>query len=81
MSLLDLHPEQIIDGNPNKVGQAYLGSDMPIKLAEEVIRELIAEGQYHDYLVIITSSFYREIQETLSDLGWKGDVIALSEIE
>lgn len=81
MNLLDLHPAEILDGNPNKAGHAYVGCDTPIRLAEPVISGLIEKGRDHRYVVVITSSFYREIQATLSGLGWKGGVVALSEIE
>jgi len=43
-----------------------------------VIRNLVELGSdmQDDYIIVIGSTFYKEIKEQLKELNWKGKVIA-----
>lgn len=72
IALTKLRPEYIIDGNPNKVGKRFCGLNYNIHCALELTRELISMHRDTDYTMIISSSFYIEIEKELKRLGWRG---------
>lgn len=71
----------ILDGNPNKKGKYFCGSNTPIEYAPEIIKKLIDKNEDIGVLMIISSSFHQEITETLSNLGWRGDIYAPYAVE
>ncbi len=74
IALTKLRPEYIIDGNPNKVGKRFCGLNYSIHCALEVTRELISKNEDTNYIMIISSSFYTEIEKELKRLGWRGAI-------
>lgn len=70
-------PDYWTDGNPNKFGKKFPG------LASEIIspEEAFAKsklGDTRDTLLIIASSFVREILPRVRQLGWSGEIIDLN---
>jgi len=76
MLLSKLTPSYIIDGNPNKKGKFFCGMNLPISYAPDVIKRIIAANEDKDIVMIISSSYYREIEKQLKQLGWKGIIYA-----
>lgn len=76
-----INPLHILDGNPNKKGKYFCGSNTPIEYAPEIIKKLIDKNEDIGVLMIISSSFHQEITETLSNLGWRGDIYAPYAVE
>ena len=74
LALTKLTPWKIIDGNPNKEGKSFCGIKQQISYAPNVVKELIANGDDHNTLMIISSSFYQEIEQELAQLGWNGEI-------
>jgi hypothetical protein len=66
----------IVDGNPNKSGKSFCGQNQVIRYAPDVISELIKADEDKDMLMVISSSFHKEIHEELNKLGWRGEVYA-----
>ena len=73
-----LSPDKLVDGNKNKKGQIFCGQPWVIEYAPDVIRNLVELGSdmQDDYIIVIGSTFYKEIKEQLKELNWKGKVIA-----
>ena len=74
LALSKITPWKIIDGNPNKEGKFFCGIKQPICYAPNVVKELIANGDDHNILMIVSSSFYLEIEQELAQLGWRGEI-------
>lgn len=74
MSVCKLEPSRIIDGNMSKVGSRMPGSSITIEYAPDVVSSLIAQNN-SNLLIVITSSFHKEISSELIDLGWKGETL------
>ena len=74
ISSTNVKPAFLVDGNPDKAGKYFCGFEQAVHFAPTVIKDLIEKGDDIDMLVIISSSFYLEIKENLSTLGWKGEV-------
>lgn len=74
ISRANVNPAYLIDGNPDKAGKYFCGFDKAVLFAPTVIKKLIEKGEDINMLIIISSSFYFEINEILQTLGWRGDV-------
>jgi 2-polyprenyl-3-methyl-5-hydroxy-6-metoxy-1,4-benzoquinol methylase len=75
MSFLDFLPDVILDGNPNKLNRYFVGyENCPILLSTKWIADNM-ESQ-SEWLIIVASSYYNEIQQELKLVGWEGDVIS-----
>lgn len=71
MSYLNLTPDVVLDNNPNKVGKVFVGyPQLPIELANDWVRSHLDE--YDDWLLVISSTFFDEIQQSLQEMGWQG---------
>lgn len=77
ISLLGRDPEYLVDGNPGKAGKVFVGSARHIAPAEETLRQIVALPSEEWPVVVIASSFDREIRARLGELGWKGEVLSL----
>lgn len=71
-----LTPEKIIDGNPNKKGKKFCGLPWIIDYAPDVIQELQHENTEANYVIVIGSTFYREIRATLAAANWQGGILS-----
>lgn len=78
LSLCDIAPEKILDGNPNKAGKRMAGSVMLIEHAPQAIQRLLESGEDMAVTMVIASSYHAEIQAELKRLGWRGPVIVPS---
>lgn len=78
LSLCGISPQAIVDGNPHKTGQHMAGSTLPIQHAMTAVAAWVAAGEDTSLLLVVASSFYREIQASLQELGWRGEVIVPS---
>lgn len=71
MSYLELLPGVVLDNNPNKVGKIFVGyPDRPIELANDWVKSHLNESD--DWLLVISSTFFDEIQQSLNEMGWRG---------
>jgi hypothetical protein len=71
-----LTPEKIIDGNPNKKGKKFCGLPWIIEYAPDVIQELQHTNNEAGYVIVIGSTFYREIRATLAEVHWQGGILS-----
>lgn len=70
-------PELWTDGNPNKIGKKFVGLKRQIASPEHALtqgRRLAKDGP----LLVIASSFAREILPRVRALGWDGEVLDLA---
>ena len=75
MSFLDFSPEVVLDGNPNKLSRKFVGlDDLEIRNAKEWIED--HKNDSDQWLLIIASSYFNEIQQSLIELGWLGETIS-----
>lgn len=80
LRLLNIAPIAILDGNKNKAGLTYVGINIPIHAGVPFITEKIEQNADKDMIIIIASTFWKEITEQLLDLGFRGVTIPLSNI-
>ena len=76
ISRYQLMPEKIIDGNPNKKGKKFCGLPWIIDYAPDVIQALQHENAETDCVIVIGSTFYREIRATLTAANWRGGTLS-----
>ncbi len=76
-SLIGRAPDFWTDGNPAKVGMKFAGFDQPIVSPEHAFSSAAANSGSESVLVI-ASSFFREILPRVRLLGWRGEVLDLS---
>jgi len=76
-SLIGRAPDHWTDGNPAKVGLKFVGYERAIVRPEDALAAATAEADSEPVLVI-ASSFFREILPRVRQLGWRGDVLDLS---
>jgi len=79
--LMDTPPEMFLDGNPNKSGYKFIGVDLPIGYAPDVIKDIISRKEDTNSMILIASTYYNEIRRDLEALGWKGGSLVLSEVK
>jgi len=70
-------PDAWTDGNPAKVGMRFVGFDRLIESPESALARAASEGGAGAVLVI-ASSFLREILPRVRAMGWQGAVLDLS---
>jgi hypothetical protein len=75
-SLIGRAPDIWTDGNPSKVGKKFVGHEVPIVAPERALAEA-ASRHNENPVVVIASSFVREILPRVRALGWDGDVLDL----
>lgn len=78
--LLDKDPVMFLDGNPAKEGQLYIGTDIPIRHSTTTVKELHETGKDNNAIILIASTYFREIQSELKNLDWTGKVLTVSEL-
>jgi len=72
MSFLDFVPDVILDGNPNKSERIFAGYEQcRIQSAEEWIAQ--NKDDASQWIMVVASSFYDEIAQSLQAYGWHGD--------
>jgi len=69
-SMLGREPDVWTDGNPNKIGKRYVGSERPIVAPEAAL----GSADPGVAALVVTSSFVNEILPRVRELGWRGDV-------
>lgn len=75
MSFLEFNPELILDGNTNKSDRYFAGlENCQIVSATDWLRSNVDQSE--NWVMIIASSFYREIEAELEAHGWQGEVIS-----
>ncbi len=74
MSSANVKPDYLVDGNRDKAGKYFCGIEQAVEYAPSIIKNLIAKDEDFNFLLIISSSFYREIQENIAKLGWRGEI-------
>ena len=74
----NLHPELVVDGNPNKQGKKFCGQPWIIQYGPEAIVRLQQDSncKMEEYCIIIGSAFYKEIRAQLAELNWRGGIIS-----
>lgn len=77
MGLLGREPDYLVDGNAGKVGKVFVGRSCRVADAESTLQHLMALPETQWPLVVIASSFDREIRLRLSALGWQGEIVSL----
>lgn len=70
-------PDYWTDGNPGKVGKKFVGFPCCIVSPEEALRNVDPRGDARPVLVI-ASSFVKEILPRVRQLGWTGAVLDLA---
>jgi hypothetical protein len=75
--LIGRAPDAWTDGNPAKIGMRFVGFDRLIESPESALSRAAAEGGAEPVLVI-ASSFLREILPRVRALGWRSTVLDLS---
>jgi hypothetical protein len=75
VSIVGREPDYWTDGNPNKVGKMFPGLSSVILSP----REALARAGMHErgFLLVIASSFGREILPHVRELGWTGSIVDL----
>lgn len=73
---LGREPDFWTDGNPNKVGKKFVGLGRTIIAPEQAFAA--ARAQAREPVLIVASSFAREILPRVRALGWEGDVLDLA---
>ena len=81
INLMKEVPSFLVDGNPNKQHKHFVGMEQQVEYAPERISTLVSAQQQNQYVIVIGSTFYAEIRETLIQLGWQGAVISPYEWE
>ncbi len=76
-SLIDRAPDFWTDGNPAKIGKKFVGFECPIMSPENALRAAASDAGSEPILVI-ASSFLREILPRVRSLGWRGEMVDLS---
>lgn len=77
ISLLGRDPDYLVDGNPGKAGKVFVGSARCIAPAEATLRQIMTMPRQEWPIVVIASSFDREIRAHLAELGWQGEILSL----
>lgn len=70
-------PDAWTDGNPAKVGMRFVGLERRIESPESALARAASEGDA-DPVLVIASSFLREILPRVRAMGWQGTVLDLS---
>jgi Methyltransferase domain len=73
--LMGREPDYWTDGNPNKVGKRFPGLNSVIVSPREALAK--AAVRERECLLVIASSFAREILPHVRELGWTGGIIDL----
>jgi len=76
-TLIGRAPDYWTDGNPGKVGKKFVGFEQVIVTPEEALAAAESESGSAP-LLVIASSFVREILPRVRKLGWTGEVVDLS---
>ena len=69
-------PDHWTDGNPAKVGKKFIGFDTLIEAPADALAAATAAAG-SGAVVVIASSFVREILPTVRKLGWRGETLDL----
>jgi methyltransferase family protein len=75
-SFIGRAPDLWTDGNPSKVGKKFVGHEVAIVAPERALAEATSRRSENP-VVVIASSFVREILPRVRALGWVGDVVDL----
>jgi hypothetical protein len=75
--LIGREPDFWTDGNPNKIGKKFPGLTSRIVSPDEALSKVKSAGA-DGFLLIIASSFVREILPRVRQLGWAGEIVDLS---
>ncbi|MGH8222683.1 MAG: hypothetical protein ACREQZ_06890, partial [Woeseiaceae bacterium] len=76
-SMIGREPDLWTDGNPQKVGKKFIGFDRPIAGPKETLARAALMGG-EEPLLVIASSFAREILPQVRQLGWRGEIVDLA---
>ena len=76
-TLIGRPPDYWTDGNPAKIGMKFVGIGKPIVSPEDAFAAARA-GSGPDPVLVIASSFVREILPRVRGLGWRHEVLDLS---
>lgn len=77
MSFMGFTPTVVIDSNPNKVSRYYPGiPDLNIMLVDDWIS--LNYLNQDEWVILIASTFVREISRKIKSLGWSGEVLDIS---
>ena len=69
-------PDHWTDGNPAKIGKKFVGFDTLIVPPADALAAVMASAD-SGAVVVIASSFVREILPTVRKLGWRGETLDL----
>jgi hypothetical protein len=75
--MIGREPDLWTDGNPQKVGKRFVGCDRLIASPEETLARA-ASMSGEEPLLVIASSFAREILPQVRNLGWQGEIVDLA---
>ena len=75
-SMIGRAPDHWTDGNPAKVGKKFIGFDTLIEAPADALAAATAAAG-SGAVVVIASSFVREILPTVRKLGWRGETLDL----
>ena len=74
MNYFDLCPDVIVDSNPEKAGKIFVGyGHLKIVAADSWIKGEADNAR--SWLIIVASSYYKEISQRLKHKGWHGEII------
>jgi hypothetical protein len=75
--MIGREPDFWTDGNPNKIGKKFPGLTSRIVSPDEALSKVKSAGG-SGFLLIIASSFVREILPRVRQLGWAAEIVDLS---
>lgn len=75
-NLIGRVPDRWTDGNPAKVGKRFVGCQRPIVPPEEALSDVAPGGAMP--VLVVASSFVREIVPRIRALGWQGEILDLA---
>jgi hypothetical protein len=77
VSTIGREPDIWTDGNPNKVGKKFVGLNCEIVSPETAFSQVRFKG-FNNPVLVIASSFAREILPRIGQLGWESEVFDLA---
>ena len=75
--MIGREPDLWTDGNPQKVGKKFIGCERLIAGPEETLAHAASMSD-GEPLLVIASSFAREILPQVRKLGWRGEIVDLA---
>ena len=75
INYFNLCPEVILDANPAKAGKVFVGyENIPIEEAFDWLEKM--KDSSSSWVMVVASTYFKEIAGSLKKAGWKGTVIS-----